>query len=91
MEEVRQQRGLAYSVYSFFSPYKEQGPFQIGLQTKKEQSEEALALTQKVLKDFVTSGPTEEELLAAKQNIIGGFPLRTEQQNIELSFHDRLL
>ena len=45
MEEVRQQRGLAYSVYSFFAPYKEQGPFQIGLQTKKEQSEEALALT----------------------------------------------
>ncbi|MEK7845162.1 MAG: insulinase family protein [Pseudomonadota bacterium] len=38
MEEVRQQRGLAYSVYSSFSPYKEQGPFQIVLQTKKEQS-----------------------------------------------------
>lgn len=86
MEEVRQQRGLAYSVYSFFSPYKEQGPFQIGLQTKKEQSEEALALTQKVLKDFVASGPTEEELLAAKQNIIGGFPLRIDSNSKILSY-----
>lgn len=86
MEEFRQQRGLAYSVYSFFSPYKEQGPFQIGLQTKKEQSEEALALTQKVLKDFVTSGPTEEELLAAKQNIIGGFPLRIDSNSKILSY-----
>jgi zinc protease len=86
MEEVRQQRGLAYSVYSFFSPYKEQGPFEIGLQTKKEQSEEAFALTRKVLKDFVTSGPTEEELIAAKQNIIGGFPLRIDSNSKILSY-----
>lgn len=86
MEEVRQQRGLAYSVYSFFSPYKEQGPFQIGLQTKKEQSEEAFALTQKVLKDFVSGGPTEEELIAAKQNIIGGFPLRIDSNSKILGY-----
>lgn len=86
MEEVRQQRGLAYSVYSFFSPYKEQGPFQIGLQTKKEQSEEAFALTQKVLKDFVSGGPTEEELVAAKQNIIGGFPLRIDSNSKILGY-----
>lgn len=86
MEEVRQQRGLAYSVYSSFSPYKEQGPFQIVLQTKKEQSEEAFALTRKVLKDFVTEGPTEEELAAAQQNIIGGFPLRIDSNSKILSF-----
>jgi zinc protease len=61
MEEIRQQQGLAYSVHSFFSPFKQQGPFQIGLQTKKEQSEEAFALTKKILKDFVGSGPTEKE------------------------------
>jgi len=86
MEEIRQQRGLAYGVYSFFSPYKEQGPFQIGLQTKKEQSEEAFALTQKVLKDFVNGGPTEEELVAAKQNIIGGFPLRIDSNSKILGY-----
>ncbi len=86
MEEVRQQRGLAYSVFSFFTPYKEQGPFQIGLQTKKEQSEEAFALTRKILKDFVMSGPTEEELIAAKQNIIGGFPLRIDSNSKILGF-----
>lgn len=86
MEEVRQQRGLAYSVHSFFSPYKEQGPFEVGLQTKKEQSEEAFALTRKVLKDFVTSGPTEEELTAAKQNIIGGFPLRIDSNSKILGY-----
>lgn len=86
MEEIRQQRGLAYGAYSFFSPYKEQGPFQIGLQTKKEQSEEAFALTQKVLKDFVSGGPTEAELVAAKQNIIGGFPLRIDSNSKILGY-----
>jgi zinc protease len=86
MEEVRQQRGLAYSVYSFFSPYQEQGPFLVGLQTKKEQSEDAFALVQQVLKNFVENGPTEEELVAAKQNIIGGFPLRIDSNNKILGF-----
>jgi len=78
MEEIRQKRGLAYSVHSSFAPLKEEGPFEIGLQTRKEQSEEALALTQKVLSDFVANGPTEKELNAAKQNIIGSFPLRID-------------
>jgi zinc protease len=48
------------------------------LQTKKEQSEEALMITQKVLADFVAEGPTEKELAAAKGNIVGGFPLRID-------------
>ncbi len=76
MQEIRQKRGLAYSVYSGFVPLRHEGPFEIGLQTKKEQSEEALRLTQQILADFVAGGPTKKELLAAKQNIIGGFPLR---------------
>ena len=70
--------GLAYSVHSSFFPLKQAGPFQIGLQTKKEQSEEALMITQKVLADFVAEGPTEKELVAAKGNIVGGFPLRID-------------
>jgi zinc protease len=78
MEEIRQKRGLAYSVHSQFSPLRKKGPFEIGLQTRKDQSEEALALTRKVLADFVAGGPTEKELTAAKQNIIGSFPLRID-------------
>ncbi|SEQ86556.1 zinc protease [Nitrosomonas sp. Nm51] len=86
MEEIRQQRGLAYSVYSFFAPLREKGPFQIGLQTKKEQSEEALAVTQTVLKDFIAEGPGEQELTAAKQNLIGGFPLRLDSNSKILAY-----
>ena len=78
MEEVREKRGLAYSVYSYFMPMKQPGAFQIGLQTKKEQADDALQLVRKTLEDFIAKGPTGKELQAAKDNIIGGFPLRID-------------
>ncbi|MFZ5502047.1 MAG: M16 family metallopeptidase [Pseudomonadota bacterium] len=78
MNEVREKRGFAYDVYSYFAPYQQPGVFQIGLQTKKEQADEALQLVRSVLADFVAQGPTEKELVAAKQNIVGGFPLRID-------------
>ncbi len=78
MEEVREQRGLAYSVYSYFMPLKQTGMFQIGLQTKKEQANEALQLVRKTLSEFIEKGPTEKELQAAKDNIAGGFPLKID-------------
>lgn len=78
MKEVRDRRGYAYSVYSHFSPLRQAGPFQIGLQTKREQAGEALALTKSILEEFVRSGPTEEELAAAKANLTGSFPLRLD-------------
>jgi len=81
MEEVREKRGLAYSVYSYFMPMKQAGAFQIGLQTKKEQADEALQLVRKTLADFIAKGPTKKELQAAKDNIIGGFPLRIDSNS----------
>lgn len=77
-EEVREKRGLVYSVYSYFMPMAVEGPFQIGLQTKKEQGEEALKVVRDTLDGFMQKGVTEAELKAAKQNIIGGFPLRLD-------------
>jgi zinc protease len=86
MNEVREQRGLAYSVYSYFMPLKQTGAFQIGLQTKKEQADDALILVRKTLADFVAQGPTEKELRAAKQNIVGGFPLRIDSNRKILDY-----
>lgn len=86
MNEVREKRGLAYSVYSYFMPLKQPGAFQIGMQTKKEQADEALALVRKTLAKFVADGPTEQELHAAKQNIIGGFPLRIDSNRKILGY-----
>lgn len=86
MEEIRQKRGLAYSVNSHFSPLKKEGPFEISLQTRKEQSEDALTLTRKILADFIVEGPTEKELTEAKQNIIGSFPLRIDSNKKILGY-----
>lgn len=77
-QEVREQRGLSYSVYSYFMPLREPGPFLIGLQTKNSQRAEALSVVRRVLKEFVEKGPTPEELVASKKNVTGGFPLRID-------------
>ncbi len=93
MHEVREKRGLAYSVYSYFIPLKQPGAFQVGLQTKKEQADEALQLVRNTLAEFIAKGPTEKELTAAKQNIVGGFPLRIDSNRkiTRISGHHRLL
>jgi len=77
-QEVREQRGLSYSVYSYFLPLREPGPFLLGLQTKNSQRAEALTVVRRVLKEYVEKGPTPEELAAAKKNVTGGFPLRID-------------
>ena len=86
MNEVREKRGLAYSVYSHFMPMQQAGAFQIGLQTKKEQADEALQLARATLRKFIDKGPTEKELEAAKQNIIGGFPMRIDSNRKILEY-----
>jgi zinc protease len=78
MYEIREKRGLAYSVYSYFIPMKLPGAYQIGLQTKKNQADEALKLVRATLREFIDKGVTKKELQASKQNIIGGFPLRID-------------
>jgi zinc protease len=85
-EEVREKRGLAYSVYSYFMPLREAGPFQIGLQTKREQTDQALALVRETLKKFIHDGPTAKELKAAKDNIVGGFALRLDSNGKVLDY-----
>lgn len=86
-EEVRQKRGLAYSAYSTFSPTLSAGAFTIGMQTQRDQAQQALAVVRRTLREFVANGPTEKELTAAKQNIVGGFPMRIDSNR---KIHDYL-
>ena len=73
--EVREKRGLTYSVSSYFSPGLHAGAFTVGLQTRPDQAAQALGVARQVVTDFVANGPTEPELKAAKDNLIGGFAL----------------
>jgi zinc protease len=75
---VREKRGLSYSVGSGFTPLMQPGPFVVSLQTQKAQTDQALAVVRDTLAGFVADGPTEAELTAAKQNLVGGFALRID-------------
>jgi zinc protease len=77
-EEVREKRGLSYSVTSYFLPMRDLGPWRISLSTRKDQIKEAMQVTRDTIKSFIDSGPSEEELKKAKQNLAGGFPLRLD-------------
>ncbi len=76
--EIRERRGLSYSVYSYFLPMRRRGPFLMGLQTRNGHTREAVGLLRTELQRFVADGPTDKELRAAKENLIGGFPLRID-------------
>ena len=86
MKEIRVKRGLSYSVYSYFIPMKEFGPFMLGLQTKLSQTDEAINVAREVLDTFQKEGPSEENLKASKLNISGGFPLRTASNSDILGY-----
>ena len=78
VEEVRSKRGLSYSVYSYFIPYRKPGPFMLGLQTRSDQAKEAIEVCHDVIESFVENGPTLEELKLSKESIMNGFPLRVD-------------
>jgi zinc protease len=73
--EVREKRGLSYSVYSAFQPALHAGAFMVNLQTRPDQAAQAVQVVREVVAQFVAEGPTEAELQAAKDNLMGGFPL----------------
>jgi zinc protease len=78
MAEVREKRGLAYSVSSYFVPGKDTGMFRAGLQTKNDQATMALEVMSSTIAKFIADGPSPSELLAAKSNLVNGYPLRID-------------
>ncbi|WP_303907194.1 M16 family metallopeptidase [Thiohalomonas denitrificans] len=74
-QEVREKRGLAYSASSRFSPMEARGPFILSLQTANENTEQAMNVLHQTLEEFVTEGPTDDEVERAIKNITGGFPM----------------
>jgi len=85
-DEVREKRGLSYGIYSYFSPLRVAGPFILNVKTRNDQKLEALTVVQNTLKDFVENSVTEEELIAAKKDITGGFPLKIKSNSSIISY-----
>ena len=76
MDSVRNERGLAYSVYSMFDAGKYVGTFQVTMQTKNESADEAIRIAVEEIRRIREQRVGEEELQAAKDYLIGSFPLR---------------
>jgi len=81
MNEIREKRGLAYSVSSYFMPSKYMGFFSASMQTKKDQSEKSVELLNQTIQQFVVNGPSDEEITAAKNNLMNGFALRIDSNS----------
>ncbi len=76
MQEIRERKGLAYSVSSAFNVGKYQGTFQIVLQTKNASAREAIRLAVAEMSRIRTQLVSEKELDGAKKYLVGSFPLR---------------
>lgn len=86
VETIREKRGLAYSVYSYFSPMRETGPFTMGMQTKNSQVDEAIGLLNSELKKYVAEGTGESEFKKSISNITGSFPLNLDSNSKILGY-----
>lgn len=76
MDSIRNERGLAYSVYSYFGADKSHGTFQFVMQTKNESAAEAVRLAREEIRRMRDELVSEVELNDAKDYLTGSFPLR---------------
>ena len=74
--EIREKRGLAYSVYSYLAPLDRTGLFIGGVSTRNDRAAESLTIILDQIKTLATEGPSADELAKAKSFLIGSFPLR---------------
>lgn len=74
--EVRERRGLAYSVYSYLAPLDHSGMFLGGVSTRNDRAAQSLELIEAEIRRLAEEGPTEEELEKAKSYQIGSYALR---------------
>lgn len=77
-EEIREKRGLAYGVYSYFSPLEGGGPFVVGMSTKTASTQEALSLIRQEIQRLSTDGVSALELQEVKRYLTGSFPLHLD-------------
>jgi zinc protease len=90
VEEIRDKRGLAYSVTSFYDSGKYPGSFQVVLQTKNASARDAISLVLEEMERIRVNPISEKELDGAKNYLIGSFPLRLDTQAKLATFLNQL-
>lgn len=77
-QEIREKRGLAYSVYSYHSSHADSGMFTIYAGTAPKQTKDVLDLTNEIMSDLAVNGMTEDELHKGKEQLKGSLILSLE-------------
>ncbi|MDP2293674.1 MAG: pitrilysin family protein [Actinomycetota bacterium] len=90
-EEIREQRGLAYAVYSGVSSYADSGVFQMYAGTQPEHADEVHGLMTSELQRLVAEGITDEELEVAVGYLTGSFELGLEDTGARMARNGGLL
>lgn len=76
MEEVREKRGLAYSVYSYLQPMRNASIFSGGVATRNDAVKTSIELIRQELEKVARDGPNETEFANAKSYLTGSYALR---------------
>lgn len=78
VDSIRNERGLAYSVYTYFNADKSHGTFQFVMQTKNDSAREAMRIAREEIERIRREPVSEQELNDAKDYLTGSFPLRLD-------------
>lgn len=84
-QEVREERGLAYSVFSYHSSYQDQGLLTIYGGTGSDQLEKLYAVILKEIEGLKQDGVTEKEVMNSKEQLKGNLMLGLESTNSRMS------
>ena len=80
-DEVREKRGLTYSVYSYLFPLKGSGIWFGGAATRADRAQTTLAVIKDQIALMSEEGPSADELDAAKRYLTGAYPLRFDSNS----------
>jgi len=84
-QEIREKRGMAYSVYSFGSQYSDTGQLGLYVGTREENLADALAIAGEQMADISAGNVGERELERAKENLKGRLLLSMESTSARMN------
>ena len=84
-QEIREKRGMAYSVYSYHTMYTEAGLFSIYAGTTPSNAKEVVRVARGQMEDLASGGLTDEELERAKGHVRGSLVLSLEDTSGRMS------
>lgn len=85
MREIREKKGWSYGAYSFLQPERKFGSFIIRFFPASKDTIDAIKLLFSLLEDFVTNGPSDEEVEFAKDYLVNNFPFKIDTPQKKLS------